>query len=252
MYPDVHPIWCTVCIQEYASRCRHFTVYMYLSLLYPCVYVSRCISIKVYTSRHLCIKNRCIDINVFTHTDEYITRYVCIKWSTYPDVYTYIYIYKYISSCLCIQVYIYQGVYASRHVCIKASTYPGVNMSSCWHIKVCTHQAVRRRRLTHDVQHDVVSQARGAVDADQDAVLDGAAEPHGQTVRPRAGPIVVGPGVGDQASALPEDVGGASWYREGRNRAQRSAHRSCSLCPRQAQSKRKYYICTTMQLMVCS
>ena len=75
---------------------------------------------------------------------------------------------------------------------------------------MCTHQAVRRRRLTHDVQHDVVSQARGAVDADQDAVLDGAAEPHGQTVRPRAGPIVVGPGVGDQASALPEDVGGAS------------------------------------------
>ena len=68
------------------------------------------------------------------------------------------------------------------------------------------------------MQHDVVSEAGRAVDADQDAVLDGAAEAHRQAVRPRAGSLVVGPGVGDQASALPEDVGGASCEERGEGR----------------------------------
>lgn len=62
---------------------------------------------------------------------------------------------------------------------------------------------------THDVQHDVVAQAGGAVDADQDPVFDGGAEAHGQPVRPCAWPLIIGPGVGDQAPSLPKDVGGA-------------------------------------------
>lgn len=62
---------------------------------------------------------------------------------------------------------------------------------------------------THDVQHDVVAQAGGAVDADQDPVFDGGAEAHGQPVRPSAWPLIIGPGVGDQAPSLPKDVGGA-------------------------------------------
>ena len=61
---------------------------------------------------------------------------------------------------------------------------------------------------THDVKHDVVSEARGTVNADQDAVGDGGAEAHRQAVSPGTGTLVVGPGVGDQAPALPKDVGG--------------------------------------------
>lgn len=62
---------------------------------------------------------------------------------------------------------------------------------------------------TYDVEHDVVAQARGAVDAHEDAVFDGGAEAHGQAVRPRARPLVVGPRVRDQAPAFAEDVRGA-------------------------------------------
>lgn len=66
------------------------------------------------------------------------------------------------------------------------------------------------------MQHDVVTQARGAVDADQDAIFDGGAEAHGQAVGARARALVVGPRVRDQTSALPKDVGGASCREERR------------------------------------
>lgn len=54
-----------------------------------------------------------------------------------------------------------------------------------------------------------VTKAWSAVDADQDAILHGGAEAHGQAVGARAGPVVGRPGVEDEASALPEDVRGA-------------------------------------------
>lgn len=60
--------------------------------------------------------------------------------------------------------------------------------------------------VTHDVEHDVVAQARCAVDANQDAVLDGSAEAHRQPVRPRARPLVIGPRVRDQSASFAEDV----------------------------------------------
>lgn len=63
---------------------------------------------------------------------------------------------------------------------------------------------------TYDVQHDVVAEAWGAVDADQDAVGDGGAEAHGQPIRPRARPLIVGPRVGDQTSSFPKDIRGTS------------------------------------------
>lgn len=62
---------------------------------------------------------------------------------------------------------------------------------------------------THDVEHDVVAQTRRAVDADQDAVLDGGAEAHRQPVRPRARPLVIGPRVRDQPASFAEDVRGS-------------------------------------------
>lgn len=63
---------------------------------------------------------------------------------------------------------------------------------------------------TYDVEHDVVAQTRGAVDANQDAILDGRAKAHRQPVRPCARPLVVGPRVCDQTSAFSKDIGGAS------------------------------------------
>lgn len=63
---------------------------------------------------------------------------------------------------------------------------------------------------THDVQHDVVTQTRSAVDAHQDAVFDGRAEADRQPVRPRARPLVAGPRVRDEAASFAKDVGGAS------------------------------------------
>lgn len=62
---------------------------------------------------------------------------------------------------------------------------------------------------THDVEHDVVSQTGGAVDADEDAVLDGRTEAHRQPVRPRAGPLVIRPRVCDQTPSFAKDVCGA-------------------------------------------
>lgn len=63
---------------------------------------------------------------------------------------------------------------------------------------------------TYKVEHDVVTQTWGAIDADEDPVLDGGAKAHGQPVRPCARPLVVGPRVCDQTSSFAEDVGGAS------------------------------------------
>lgn len=62
---------------------------------------------------------------------------------------------------------------------------------------------------THNVEHDVVAQARRTVDADQNAVFDGGAKTYRQPVRPRAGPFVVRPRVCDQTASFAEDVGGA-------------------------------------------
>lgn len=60
------------------------------------------------------------------------------------------------------------------------------------------------------MEHDVVAETWSAVDADQDAVFDGGAEAHSQTVRPCARPLVIGPRVRDQAPSFAKDVGGAS------------------------------------------
>lgn len=81
-----------------------------------------------------------------------------------------------------------------------------------------------------------VAEARGAVDAHQDAVLHGRAEAHGQAVGARAGPVVGRPGVEDEASALPEDVRGASCETKERGsvrtcrapRPRRSPRRDCA------------------------
>lgn len=60
------------------------------------------------------------------------------------------------------------------------------------------------------MQHDVVSQAWCAVDADEDAVFDGGAKTHCQAVSPCAWPLIVGPGVCDQSPSFSKDVGCAS------------------------------------------
>lgn len=60
------------------------------------------------------------------------------------------------------------------------------------------------------MQHEIVSQAGGAVDPDQDAVLQGGAEADGQPVRPGARPLVVRPLERNEASSFAEDVRGPS------------------------------------------
>lgn len=60
------------------------------------------------------------------------------------------------------------------------------------------------------MEHDVVPQAWGTVDAYEDGVLDGGAKAHCQPVCPCARPLVVGPCVGDQPSSFAIDIGGAS------------------------------------------
>lgn len=62
----------------------------------------------------------------------------------------------------------------------------------------------------YNVEHDVVAQAGGAVNADQDAIFDGGAEAHGQPVCARAWPLIIGPSVRDEAPSFTEDVRGAS------------------------------------------
>lgn len=63
---------------------------------------------------------------------------------------------------------------------------------------------------TYDVEHDVVTQTRGAVDADEDAVFDGGAKAHSQPVSPRARPLIIGPRVCDQTPSFTKDICGAS------------------------------------------
>lgn len=63
--------------------------------------------------------------------------------------------------------------------------------------------------ITYDVKHDVVTQAGGAINADQNAIFDGGAEAHRQPVCPCARPLVIGPGVCDQPTSFTKDVRGA-------------------------------------------
>lgn len=63
---------------------------------------------------------------------------------------------------------------------------------------------------TYNVEHDVVTQTWGAVDADEDAVFDGGAKAHRQPVRPCAWPLIIGPCVCDQTPSFTKYIGGAS------------------------------------------
>lgn len=76
--------------------------------------------------------------------------------------------------------------------------------------------------ITYDVEHDVVTQARGAVDAHEDSVFDGRAEAHRQPVCPRARPLVVGPRVRDQTPSFAKDVGGASCGDKSKEKKERN------------------------------
>lgn len=70
-----------------------------------------------------------------------------------------------------------------------------------------------------------VSEARSAVNANQDAILHGGAEAHGQAVRARAGPVIGRPGVEDEASTLPKDVGCSSCKSK-----ERGSHQDSQSC----------------------
>lgn len=76
---------------------------------------------------------------------------------------------------------------------------------------MCLNAGIGKHKInTYDVEHDVVAQTRGAVDADQDAVFDGGAEAHCQPVRPCARPLIIGPRVCDQTPSFTKDICGAS------------------------------------------
>lgn len=88
-------------------------------------------------------------------------------------------------------------------------------MASCFNI-CTTFVKLRPKQLreetifgTYDVKHYVVAQAWRAVDADQDAVLDGGAKANCQPVCPCAWPLVIGPRVRDQSASFAKDVRGA-------------------------------------------
>lgn len=68
---------------------------------------------------------------------------------------------------------------------------------------------------TYYVQHEVVTQARGAVNPDQDAVFQGGAEADGQPIRPGARPLIGWPVEGDEAASFAKDVRGPSCTEEG-------------------------------------
>lgn len=61
---------------------------------------------------------------------------------------------------------------------------------------------------TYDVEHDVVTQTWGAVNADEDAIFDGSAEAHCQPVRPGAWPFIIRPCVCNETPSFTEDVCG--------------------------------------------
>lgn len=89
---------------------------------------------------------------------------------------------------------------------------------------------------TYNVEHDVVTQTRGTVNADQDAVLDRGAEAHRQSIGPRARSFVVGPRVRDQASSFTEDVR-STGCENNRNRNKKLNYRLCKI-PSRRNSKR--------------
>lgn len=64
------------------------------------------------------------------------------------------------------------------------------------------------------MEHEVVSQARGAVDADEDAIFDGGAEAHSQPVRTGARALVGRPVKGNETPSFPKDVRCSGWKRE--------------------------------------
>lgn len=68
---------------------------------------------------------------------------------------------------------------------------------------------------TYYVQHEVVTQARGAVNPDQNAVFQGGAEADGQPIRPGARPLIGWPVEGDEAASFAKDVRGPSCTEEG-------------------------------------
>ncbi len=71
--------------------------------------------------------------------------------------------------------------------------------------------------LTYDVEHEVVSQAGGAVDADQDAILERGAKAHCQPVRTGARALVGRPVKGYEASSFPKNICCSSWKRQQEN-----------------------------------
>lgn len=89
------------------------------------------------------------------------------------------------------------------------------------------------------MEHDVVAQTRSAVDADQDAVLDGGAEAHCQPVRPRARPLVIGPRVRDQPASFAKDVRGA---RCGKRQEERQLNTSSVSMNRQKKSQKQRFL----------
>lgn len=79
-----------------------------------------------------------------------------------------------------------------------------------WQIKL-------EEALTYNVEHEVVSQARGAVDADQDPILERSAKAHCQPVRTGAWPLVGWPVKGYEASSFPKDICCSSWKSQQEN-----------------------------------
>lgn len=92
-------------------------------------------------------------------------------------------------------------------------------LNSSEHVKQLGHNSDTENRqekgaVTHDVEHEVVSQGRGAVNPHQNAVLQRGAEAHGQPVRARAWPLISRPVKGDKTSPFTEDIGCSSYKRE--------------------------------------
>lgn len=64
------------------------------------------------------------------------------------------------------------------------------------------------------MEHEVVTQAWGAVDADEEAILDGGAEAHSQPVRTSARALVGRPVKGNEAPSFSKDVSCSGCKRE--------------------------------------
>lgn len=77
--------------------------------------------------------------------------------------------------------------------------------------------------LTYNVEHEVVSQAGGTVDADQDAILERGAKAHCQPVCTGARALIGWPVKGYDASSLSKDI-------------------RCSSCKKQEEMQRLAYV----------